>query len=423
MQLDQAKTYYWSTATTERAIARDADLPLQSSARDLGAHMEDGRRTANHVLRKRIAAMPKVWIALAKSPYRQKVYALRVKGWPQTLNGGTAASLGCAHLKALRTGACGGLRVHAPGISPMVHLSLVVHPLSDPECHLLVVRTVHTFRRHADLDKVGMIIDNILHNWADMVHRPGPCHVLLERLHAIGWQWDGHGWMTDDAQMPVDLFHGSSTEIQQRLCEGWQLLVQRRACARKTFQRLEWAHPAFTMEKARHLLQDKLGLLRKVLNGTFFTADSQLQNKKTHTLTCKFCGLSDSQYHRFWECSHFDSSRAYPWLARKILEGGLRKCLTYHGWIGLPSEVQDLHKALFAQPDLTDQFECLPFKPTDLFVDGSCANPTCAYTRIAGWGVVAADPHDTDQWRPLAQGTLPGWYQCTPICPPTWTCK
>ena len=239
------------TDAADRAAARQANLALQSSARDLGAHMEYGRKNTNHVLCKRIAMMPRVWQALARSPapYRQKVHALRAKGWPQALSAGAAASVGEAHIKALRTGACRGLRIHAPGISPLVHLSLVEPPLTDPGCHLLV-HTVHTFRRHADPDQVIHMIDAILSQWEELPHRPGPCHVLLDRLHAIGWRWLGNGWLLDHEQVPIDMFHGSTVELHQRLLDGWQRFAHRCASNRKTFQGMEWAHAAFTMEKA-----------------------------------------------------------------------------------------------------------------------------------------------------------------------------
>lgn len=121
------------------------------------------------------------------------------------------------------------------------------------------------------------------------------------------------------------------------------------------------------MEKTRNLPQNKLGLLRK----TFFTADSQLRNKNAHTLICKFCGQSDSQYHRFWECSPFASARPYPWLASKVLERGLPKCLTYHiyhGWIGLPPEVRELQKALFELTSQTSSSACHSRRPTSLLM-------------------------------------------------------
>ena len=412
LQIDEAKTYFWSNDAAERAGARHAQLPLQYSARDLGAHMEYGRRLTNHVLRVRLATMPRIWDALARSPapYRQKVHAVRVKGWPQALSAGLSAPLGDTHIRTLRTGACRGLRVHAPGISPMVHLSLIEHPLTDPGCHLLIA-TVQAFRRHADLDQACRMLDILAFDHTDMPPKPGPCHVLLSRLHHIGWQWIGHGWVADQEGVPLDLLHGAQAEVQQRLLSGWQQFVQLSVSRRKTFQGMEWAHAPFTMEKVATLPREKLGLMRKALNGSFFTADTQLHNKKAHSLVCKFCGEEDSQFHRFWECKQFHTVRPHPWLVTKVLAGGLPKCLTYHGWIGLPTSVRALQRALVRQQDKTDQFDFPPFTPVDLFVDGSCLNPTCAFTRVAGWGLVAANPADMSSWWPLAQGPVPGHRQ------------
>ena len=171
---------------------------------------------------------------------------------------------------------------------------------------------------------------------------------------------------------------------------------------------MEWVHPGFTLENFRAYNPHQQGLLRKILNGTFFTADSQVHNDKAHTLTCKFCGQQDSQFHRFWECIPLASARPYPWLTTQVVAGGLPKCLTYHGWMGLPGSVRELHRALANCPDTTDVFEQPPFQPRDLFLDGSCVNPTCQFTRIAGWGIVVAHPDDTDLWWPLAQGRVPG---------------
>ena len=188
LQLDEAKTYYWANDAAERQVARQSHLQLQASARDLGAHMEYGRRKTNHVLQTRVNAMPSLWNALARSPapYRQKVDALRTKGWPQALSAVSSASLGDTHVRTLRTGACRGLRVHAPGISPIAHLSLVEHPTSDPACAMLL-DTVFTLRRRACPDRVSDIVDRLTEARWDTPPRPGPCHVLLERLHSIGW--------------------------------------------------------------------------------------------------------------------------------------------------------------------------------------------------------------------------------------------
>ena len=409
LQLDHEKTFFWSNDPAERAHARTEQLHLQYSARDLGAHMEYGRRLTNHVLRARINAMPRVWEALHRShaPYSQKVQALKIKGWPQALNAGTSTHLGDSHLKGLRTGACRGLKVHAPGMSPLAHLSLVEHPMCDPACNLLV-QTVFTFRGYADLEQVCEALNTILTDWEELPTRPGPCHVLLQRIHTIGWRWIGNGWFVDHSGQLVDVLYGPHVEIYQKLLEGWQMHAQRLLSARKTFQGMEWACPQLTLEKVRSLPIDRQGLLRTALNGTFFTADTQTHNARAHTTECKYCGSSDSQFHRFWECTHFHDLRPHPWLVEKVLEGGLPKCLTYHGWIGLPQPVREFQHHLLTIPDVTDVFDFPANPPSDLFLDGSCLNPTCPFTRLAGWGVTAADPTDVTQWWPIAQGLVPG---------------
>lgn len=233
----------WSNRADDRALARQQATPLQSSTRDLGAHMEYGRKNTNHVLRNRLASMPRVWIALAKSPapYRQKVHALRTKGWPQALAAGSPAPLGDAHIRTLRAGACRRIRAHAQGIGPMAHLSLIEHPLTDPGCHLLV-HAVQNVRRYANHDQVHNIIERILLHWHELPTRRGPCHVLLDRLRSIGWKWLGHGRLVDHEGSPVDMFHGSLTELRDRLTQGWQNFVKQSVSRRKTFQGMNVHH-------------------------------------------------------------------------------------------------------------------------------------------------------------------------------------
>lgn len=108
LQLDAAKTYFWSNDAADRAAARQSRLPLQSSARDLQAHMEYRRRPTNHVLRNRLTSMPRVWT------YRQKIHALRAKGWPQALSAGLSAGLATHTYAPLRTGARRGLKSMHP---------------------------------------------------------------------------------------------------------------------------------------------------------------------------------------------------------------------------------------------------------------------------------------------------------------------
>ena len=51
------------------------------------------------------------------------------------------------HFVTLRTGAVRGLREHSSGMSPMLHLTAVEHPMYDPQFFVLV-NTMLTFRAH-----------------------------------------------------------------------------------------------------------------------------------------------------------------------------------------------------------------------------------------------------------------------------------
>ena len=106
------------------------------------------------------------------------------------------------------------------------------------------MQTVQVFRRRANSDQVSSLIEQLLCDWNELPARPGPSHVLLERLHAIGWSWLRNGWVLDHEAQPLDLIHGSHTEVHQRLLQGWQSFVQGcvKGCVskRKTFQGMEW---------------------------------------------------------------------------------------------------------------------------------------------------------------------------------------
>lgn len=130
-------------------------------------------------------------------------------------------------------------------------------------------------------------------DWNELPARPGPGHILLERLHAIGWKWLNNGWVLDHEAQPLDLLHGSQSEVHQRLLDGWQSFVQGCVSKRKTFHGMEWISVPLTLENTSKLAASKLGLLRKVFNGTFFTADTQAHNQNAHTLL--IVSIVDSQ--------------------------------------------------------------------------------------------------------------------------------
>ena len=104
--IDFKKTYVWSAQTEGRKHMREQQLDepqvfaIQHWARDLGGHMTYTRQHTNRTLVQRLAQMPQVWNALARSlaTYPQKLKALKSKAWPLALHGASAANLADNHL-------------------------------------------------------------------------------------------------------------------------------------------------------------------------------------------------------------------------------------------------------------------------------------------------------------------------------------
>eukprot|EP00435_Cladocopium_sp_Y103_P069100 s70_g32.t1 len=163
--IDFGKTYVWSTQGSGRRHLREqqvgTDFQIQHWARDLGGHMTYTRQHTNRTVVKRLENMPPLWNLLARSlaPYPQKLRSLRSKAWPLALHGSPSVMLAENHFTTLRTGAMRGLREHASGVNPMLHLSAVEHPMHDPQFHVLV-SSVMTLRAHGPSEDVLDFIFN-----------------------------------------------------------------------------------------------------------------------------------------------------------------------------------------------------------------------------------------------------------------------
>ena len=419
MRIDAGKTYTWSVEASQRKALRDSDHQVRLGAKDLGGHIQYSQVVSNATIVTRCHDIQPLWGKLARSlaPYRQKVHALRAKAWPACLHGIASVHLGEEHYQRLRTGAVQGLGEHSPGTSPLIHLSLIEAAQTDPQFSALYT-TVTMFRMmYPHLDLAHYCFQELHLPKKVKVPRPGTISVLLERLHQIGWSWETNEIFRDQWGQKISLATCPIQELKARLILGWQQRIQGQVSERKTMEGIQWMSPILTVPTLQHLDPESQALLRVALNGTFFTADRQ----KYHATKkgdpdadkCVFCGQLDSQLHRQWDCSHFDSIRP---LTRDQIETlkGLPPCITNHGWMPEPPVMHKYQSALLAIPDEHADFVWPAVVPPHLecFTDGSCLSPTSPVGRLASWGVVLGDP-DMQQFHPLACGLVPGWLQTT----------
>ena len=413
VQIDEKKTYVWSTVSHDRGIIRQSSVEVKYWARDLGGHMQYGQQVTNQTVANRCAAAGPLWNRLARSlaTYSQKLRACRAKAWPRCLHAIQSVHLADEHFDRLRTGAMQGIGSSKNGASPIAHLSLVEEPKHDPQYHSIFV-TVMQFRQVIHPDLAAFVFSQIALE-SRQRPRPGPCSVLITRMHQIAWQWEQHTTFKDQMGLRCDIFAASPQELSFRLEQAWQDRVRAIVGARKSLQGLHFTSSTLTKKGWGKLEPKDQALLRASLNGTFFTSDYLAHRKDSESIgQCEFCGAPDSFQHRRWECEAFSKCRSHltPENIQQITV--MAPCVKNHGWMPEPPSVRVFQQACHNIPDTTGKFVALP--PPDeqlfLFTDGGCLAPTSGMGKLAMWGVVCGSIQQ-DDFVGISNGLVTGQIQ------------
>eukprot|EP00435_Cladocopium_sp_Y103_P014980 s1304_g3.t1 len=415
LQIDDGKTYLWSTDGQHRKQFIQAGFNVRTAARDVGAHMQYTRQTTNFTITAKIDTFKERWklLAISPAPYLQKLRALRSVAWQSTLHGVASVHLGDTWFDDLRTGALRALGEHKKGCAPAIHLSLIEHPSFDPGFHALNL-TVMQCRQYMSLEQCGPQFSALSQNLARQRPEVGPSAVVLHRLQQVFWSWDDHGFFRDALGHPVDLWNTPIQELTTRLGEAWQYKISSEMSCRKTFAGLHQTNARLTMEAMTTQPRDR-AIMRSALNGTFFTANHLKHRTEPSDTNCKLCGQPDSLFHRNWTCPALDKCRAHvPQEMRQALLA-MPPATYLQGWIPEPtalSAYRHMLDGLLAYHDM--MVAPLPAKATEpvhMFTDGTCLRPKDKFARLCAWGVVAADPTDMWSFQAIAAGPLRGRHQ------------
>ena len=412
LALDEKKTYMWSTSAQTRKELREEGYQVTLQLRDIGGHMQYCRRKTNSTLTQRIEALAPLWGQLARSlaPLRRKETALITVAWPRAFQGIAAIHLGETWYQMLRSGAMKGMGLAHAGTSPLAQLSLVQDARCDPE-YFAINLTVKTYRKHSEPDQAYPLLDR-LSSEPPLHYAPGPTGVLLTRLHALGWSWQGGGWFHDQEGNPLHLRDTPVQELSTRLLQAWQVEIGCRLAKRKGFEGASRVCVRTSKRGWDALTPTQQGFLRVVHNGSYYTQDRHAKTGYAKTAECKWCTSEDSVQHRLWECPATAAFRA-------DLPEGLRseiskepKCTQEHAWFCEPQEARTYRRLLHTiKPHGSVRWDSpeLP-EVLHLFTDGSCRSPADARCRIASWSLILALP-EQDQFWPLSYGLVPGQHQ------------
>lgn len=240
----------------------------------------------------------------------------------------------------------------------------------------------------------------------------GITNTLLQRIQFLGWHVDATGFI-HDMLSPFSLFQISAAELQFRVEHQWPLIVQAAVVHRQCFQGLNGVDPGDTRKWIATLSASDHALFCKLLNGSHVTQDGKHYCQEEVSDLCPFCQCSDSRFHRFWQCEHFEHHRAnVPASVRDMLVD-LPEALTCSGWSLAPTTMiaWNCYLAKLTCHEVpSHQFT----GDLDVFTDGSCHDQHCSSARFAGWAVLFASTdavHDYTGSYILDVGVLPGLLQ------------
>lgn len=412
LELDAAKTICWAATPEGRQYLRHQGLTVALYGRDLGGHVAYCKQHTNSTVTERCSSLKTFWGLLLRSPatMHQKQKALQMCAWPRALHGASTVQLGPKHLQRLRSNAIRSFHVAQKGHSPILHLSFVCPTQCDPGFWLLR-STVMTFRRQCAPETNFHILDALV-NDASGRSFPGPCHTFLERLHEINWSWHSDGWICDHDQLPLHITQSSIQHVLLRLEQGWQTFVGGLNNKRPSMAMMEQVDVPFSKQGINLLPLDIQGMLRVVMNGTFYTNNKLVHCNSASSPQCPWCDHRDSANHRHFDCPFMEDLRAQinPDLLEDLRQ--LPECTKQHGWfIAHPRSVQ-FRRALIDIPHTVRVFTAKPPEGHDLhlFTDGSCLRPAVARLRLATWAVVQANLQD-DTFEEVSLGGVPGLIQ------------
>ena len=408
LTIDMKKTFAWSTCSEVRSALRQAGIPVQSFAKDLGAHVAFTRQHTNKTVRDRLDSLAPLWTQLkaSKASYKLKLKALRCVAWPRGLFAISSAPISSSTWWQHRRKATQALNFDKAGVNPILLLGLVECTV-DPE----LVALLHTVR-DARLDCPSAFWSAELYPQAiGLLTSPAssPCVILLSRLQSVGLSVLPDGSLLDFVGT-FDPAVINYSELCLRIQLSWQQRVAAEVAHRKDFGGLGFADVWLTRKVLQALPVDQQSLLRVSLAGGLFTQDAHSHWNQSSGI-CKWCDQLDSLQHRYYECPHTRDLRDQlaPTLCQ--VRHLVPDALALRSWALLPPSYPQWLRLLDSIP-AGPSTVFTPFAVgiwNEVFTDGSCLWQASNAYRVAAWSAVLASPFSAS-WTYSCRGVLgTGW--------------
>ena len=275
LELDDAKTYAWSTDRAAQKDLRGLGLQTVQMASELGGLMSFScRRRVGAQLQRAESLEPrwkKLKMSLASLP--QKLTALVTSFWPKAMHGASNAPFTVAQIGNLRSKAVKALGLNKAGSNPLLRLTLSGQPLADPgffQLTSIVTTFVRIAGKHPDLRLRQQHF--VEHFDGKLTH--GPCCALVTQFSMLGWRLEPP-WFADHDGVWFHLYRIDPRFLRTLLWEGWLQFLAGMVNHRHTMSTLTSLDPDLVLWNTHRLNALDRSRLSALQSGSFMSSDFQ----------------------------------------------------------------------------------------------------------------------------------------------------
>ena len=303
LELDGAKTFFWSTSALHRASLRDEGRNVRLDAKDLGAHVVFSRQLANRFLAKRVADLDSFWplFEAAHGKHRLKIQVLLASAWPRAFHACSAVVIGRRILDRVRSLCMKSLGFQKPGANTWLHFGLEGEGV-DPLQWIITSTLKDSCADHRLLECGSPCRDPFACSGGSV------SDILLQRIHMLGWRVS-EGWEIHDSIGSFLLQKVHRQALLFRINWAWTFVIHRHVQHRESLVAFDQVDRELTRADLFGLDDYSVGILSRHLNGSSFANDVTWKWSADGSDCCRLCGACDSVFHRLWCCPAADDLR------------------------------------------------------------------------------------------------------------------
>ena len=414
LSIDWGKTWRWATSTSTAEQALDSiqatlhthDIDRCHNAKDLGFQLHySGVRTLGS-RKTRLEHGQHRLSRLAQSSYNLTVkeHVLRMSIYPAMFYGTEIFPVASDTLSKIRSSAAEALVGPSHSMSPALILLLTKGTILDPEFIVMsqAVRSAMQWlakqspQTQQDFFKVASQFVGSTMNTA------GPASTLKHYLTKMSWTIDAQGFLLIEGLIKCHLVRDGFPTVLRFMTLTWQQQLVTSLTSRFSLFSMPDISRCDTLAILKTCTDaDRRQIMREIA-GAYQTESQKAHWVDDNTGNCQFCGAIDDKCHRLLQCPVFAHTREpFQDMIRQADEEGL----TFAELAVIHSHADmQVHQLLHHQqpdPIVAENFHTfaqirqLHNQPFNIYVDGSCSNPSFPTTRYAAFAVVL-DTADND---------------------------